>query len=178
MATPQISTRSITWSVITKVKPRKPSEFQSVLLAIAGPDSRQPLQVIQGAHEFLGRGVRTTPERRQLRSGQSVIDRLRDQLNELVAVIQFRAHPKGVKLTSVRGGLCCGPRPRRADGPRRARRLVGAVSLAGMKRPRPRVRLIEGFSQGWIDFDGSGARRKGAIVRDAVIAGLVNKQVK
>jgi two-component system phosphate regulon sensor histidine kinase PhoR len=91
--------------VITKVKPRKPSEFQSVLLAIAGHDPRQPLQVIQGAHEFLGRGVRTTPERRQLRSGQSVIDRSRDQLNELVAVIQFRAHPKGVKLTPVRGGL-------------------------------------------------------------------------
>lgn len=105
MATPQISTRSITWSVITKVKPRKPSEFQSVLLAIAGHDPRQPLQVIQGAHEFLGRGIRTTPERRQLRPGQSVIDRLRDQLNELVAVIQFRAHPKGVKLTPVRGGL-------------------------------------------------------------------------
>src|ERR1700733_14560227 len=96
MATPRISTRSITWSVITKVKPRKPSEFQSVLLAIAGHDPRQPLQVIQGAHEFLGRGVRTTPERGQLRSGQSVIDRLGDQLNELVAVIQFRAHPKGV----------------------------------------------------------------------------------
>jgi thiamine pyrophosphate-dependent acetolactate synthase large subunit-like protein len=55
MATPRISTRSITWSVITKVKPRKPSEFRSVLLAIAGHDPRQPLQVIQGAHECLGR---------------------------------------------------------------------------------------------------------------------------
>ena len=117
MATPRISTRSITWSVITKVKPRKPSEFQSVLLAIAGHDPRQPLQVIQGAHEFLGRGVRTTPERRQLRSSQSVIGRLRDQLNELVAVIQLRAHPKGVKPTPGRAGprVCCGPRPRRAD---------------------------------------------------------------
>jgi signal transduction histidine kinase len=101
MATPRISTRSITWSVITKVKPRKPFEFQSVLLAIAGHDPRQPLQIIQGAHEFLGRGVRTTPERRQLRSSQSVIGRLRDQLNELVAVIQLRAHPKG----QLRGGL-------------------------------------------------------------------------
>jgi hypothetical protein len=109
MATPQISTRSITWSVITKVKPRKPSEFQSVLVATAGHDPRQPLQVIQGAHEFLGRGVRTTPERRQLRSGQSVIDQLRDQLNELVAVIQFRAHPKGVKLTSVRAARLLWP---------------------------------------------------------------------
>ena len=46
MATPQISTRSITWSVITKVKQHKPSEFQSVLLAIAGHDTRQPLQVM------------------------------------------------------------------------------------------------------------------------------------
>jgi hypothetical protein len=39
--------------VITKVKPRKPSVFQSVLLAIAGHNPRQPLQVIQGAHGFL-----------------------------------------------------------------------------------------------------------------------------
>src|SRR5258705_8514784 len=40
MATPRISTRSFTLNVITKVKPRKPSEFQSVLLAIAGHDPR------------------------------------------------------------------------------------------------------------------------------------------
>ena len=101
---PRIPTRPTTWSMKAKAKPYKPSEFESVLVAIAGHDLRQPLQVIQNAHEFLGRGVRTTSELRQLRSGQSAIDRLRDQLDELVAAIQLREHAKGVKLTPVRVG--------------------------------------------------------------------------
>ena len=51
--------QSITWSMTAKAKPHEPSEFESVLLAIAGHDLRQPLQVLQNAREFLGRGVRT-----------------------------------------------------------------------------------------------------------------------
>jgi signal transduction histidine kinase len=85
-------------------KPHKPSEFESVLLAIAGHDLRQPLQVIQSAHEFLSRNVRTTSELRQLRSSKIAIDRLRDQLDELVAALQLREHVKGAKLTPVRVG--------------------------------------------------------------------------
>jgi uncharacterized protein YbjT (DUF2867 family) len=45
----------------------------------------------------------------------------------------------------------------------------------GMKHPLPRIRMIDGFNEGWIDFEGGGERRKGAITLDAVIAGLVNK---
>ena len=101
---PRIPKQPITWSMTAKANPHKPSEFESVLLAIAGHDLRQPLQVIQNAHEFLGRGVRTTSELRQLLSGQSAIDRLRDQLDELVAALQLRGHAKGVKLTPVRVG--------------------------------------------------------------------------
>jgi two-component system phosphate regulon sensor histidine kinase PhoR len=41
-----------------KAVPQEPSDFESVLLAIAGHDLRQPLQVIQSAHEFLGLGIR------------------------------------------------------------------------------------------------------------------------
>jgi signal transduction histidine kinase len=85
-----------------KANPHKPSEFESVLLAIAGHDLRQPLQVIQHAHEFLGRGVRTTSELRLLRLVQDAIDRLRDQLDELVAALRLREHAKGVKLTPMR----------------------------------------------------------------------------
>ena len=79
--------RSITWSMAAKAKPHKPSEFESVLLAIAGHDLRQPLQVLQNAREFLGRGVRTRSELRLLRLVQSAIDRLRDRLDELVAAL-------------------------------------------------------------------------------------------
>jgi signal transduction histidine kinase len=84
-----------------KAKPHKPSEFESVLLAIAGHDLRQPLQVLQNAREFLGRGVRTRSELRLLRLVQSAIDRLRDQLDELVAALQLRGGARGIKLTSV-----------------------------------------------------------------------------
>jgi signal transduction histidine kinase len=87
-----------------KANPHKPSEFESVLLAIAGHDLRQPLQVIQGAHEFLSRGVRTASELRLLRFVQNATDRLRDQLDELVAALQLREHANGVKLTPARVG--------------------------------------------------------------------------
>jgi signal transduction histidine kinase len=83
--TPPIPTRPITWSMTAKAKPHRPFEFESVLLAIAGHDLRQPLQVIEGAHEFLGRGVRTASELRLLQFAQRATDRLRDQLDELVA---------------------------------------------------------------------------------------------
>src|SRR5271163_1266629 len=102
--TPRMSTRPMTWSLTAKAKPHKPSEFESVLLAIAGHDLRQPLQVIQGAHEFLGRGVRTASELRLLQFAQRATDRLRDQLDELVAALQLREHAKGVKLTQVKVG--------------------------------------------------------------------------
>ena len=102
--TPRIPRRPITWSMMAKAKPHKPFESESVLFAIAGHDLRRPLQVIQSAHKFLGCGDRTTSELRQLRRSQSAIDRLRDQLDNLVAALQFREHAKGVKLTPVRVG--------------------------------------------------------------------------
>jgi two-component system, OmpR family, phosphate regulon sensor histidine kinase PhoR len=101
---PRIRKQPNTWSMTAKATLHRPSEFESVLLAIAGHDLRQPLQVIQSAHDFLGRGVRTTSELRLLRLVQSAIDRLRDQLDELVAALQLRGHAKGVKLTPVRVG--------------------------------------------------------------------------
>ena len=43
---PEITTRPIIWSMTAKANPQKPPDFQSMLLAIAGHDLRQPLQVI------------------------------------------------------------------------------------------------------------------------------------
>jgi two-component system phosphate regulon sensor histidine kinase PhoR len=100
-AVPRIPKLPITWSMTAKATPHKPSEFESVLLAIAGHDLRQPLQVLQNAREFLGRGVRTRSELRLLRLVQSAIDRLRDQLDELVTAHRFGGGAKGMKLTSV-----------------------------------------------------------------------------
>jgi signal transduction histidine kinase len=99
-----IPKRPITWSITAKANPHRPSEFQSMLLAKAGHDLRQPLQIIQSAHELLGFGVRTTAELRLLRFVQSAIDRMRDQLDELVSGLQLREHAKGVKLVPARVG--------------------------------------------------------------------------
>jgi two-component system, OmpR family, phosphate regulon sensor histidine kinase PhoR len=79
----------------------KATEFEAVLLAIAGHDLRQPLQVIQSVHELLGVGVRTSSELRLLQSGQNAIDRLREQLALLTSALRIQEHTKSFKLVPV-----------------------------------------------------------------------------
>jgi signal transduction histidine kinase len=87
-----------------KVKPHKSLEFASVLLAIAGHDLRQPLQIIGNVHDILRRGLRTASELRLLRYSQNAVDRFRGQLDELLAALRLYEEAKGVKLTPVRLG--------------------------------------------------------------------------
>lgn len=43
----------------------------------------------------------------------------------------------------------------------------------GMRNPQPRIRMLDGFNQGWIEFEGGSIeRRQGAIPLDQVLAGL------
>jgi uncharacterized protein YbjT (DUF2867 family) len=43
----------------------------------------------------------------------------------------------------------------------------------GMKHPLPRIRMIDGFNEGWIDFEGNGAEhRTGRIPLEAVLKDL------
>src|ERR1700689_5345996 len=93
-----------TWSATVKADPNKHSEFESVLLAIAGHDLRQPLQGIRNAHDFLSRGVRTTSELHLHRMVQSAVDRLSGQLDELVAALRLKRQAPGGRLRPVRGG--------------------------------------------------------------------------
>ena len=41
------------------------------------------------------------------------------------------------------------------------------------KLPLPRIRMVDGFNEGWIDFEGSGEHRRGSQTLEAVIAGLI-----
>jgi uncharacterized protein YbjT (DUF2867 family) len=43
----------------------------------------------------------------------------------------------------------------------------------GMKHPLPRIRMVEGFNEGWIDFEGGGEHRRGSVTLETVIAGLI-----
>jgi hypothetical protein len=42
-----------------------------------------------------------------------------------------------------------------------------------MKNPRPRIRMLDGFNEGWIDFrDGGAQALKGSVSAEEVIASL------
>ncbi len=44
----------------------------------------------------------------------------------------------------------------------------------GMKNPGPRIQMLDGFNEGWIEFEGGeGASRKGSTMIDAVVQKLV-----
>jgi NAD(P)H dehydrogenase (quinone) len=46
----------------------------------------------------------------------------------------------------------------------------------GMKHPLPRIRMIDGFNEGWIDFEGDGAKhRTGRIPLEAVLKDLATQ---
>ncbi|MFG1466521.1 NmrA family NAD(P)-binding protein [Xanthobacter sp. DSM 24535] len=50
----------------------------------------------------------------------------------------------------------------------------GLFRAQGTRNPQPRIRMIDGFNEGWIDFADQGrAARKGSITIERVIAGLV-----
>ena len=45
----------------------------------------------------------------------------------------------------------------------------------GMKNPLPRIRMLDGFNEGWIDFEaGEGSTRKGTITLDSAIRSTVS----
>jgi hypothetical protein len=99
---PTGAARPVAWSMTATARPHKVSNFEAVLLAIAGHDLRQPLQVIQSTHELLGLGVRTNSELRCLRSGQNAIDRLKEQLEQILTALRVRECSRRLELRPVR----------------------------------------------------------------------------
>ena len=94
--------RPASWSLTATARPHSIANFGTVLLAIAGHDLRQPLQVIQSAHELLALGVRTSSELRCLRFGQNAIDRLKEQLEQILTALRVRECSRRLELRPVR----------------------------------------------------------------------------
>jgi NAD(P)H dehydrogenase (quinone) len=47
----------------------------------------------------------------------------------------------------------------------------------GMKNPVPRIQMLDGFNQGWIDFEfGESASRKGGVALKTVLRSLLDRQ--
>jgi two-component system phosphate regulon sensor histidine kinase PhoR len=91
----------VTLGTAGRADPQRTTDFQAVLLAMAGHDLRQPLQIIQSSHELLGVGVRTKSEQNLLQRGQQAIDRLNGQLDQLLGAVRLYEHSKEAKLSPV-----------------------------------------------------------------------------
>jgi two-component system phosphate regulon sensor histidine kinase PhoR len=79
-------------------------EFAGTLLAMAGHDLRQPLQIIKNVHDRLDDGARTRSERHLLKMGQSAIDQLTEQLDQLLDALRLHEHARRVQLVPVNLG--------------------------------------------------------------------------
>lgn len=80
---------------------QRANDFQTVLLAMAGHDLRQPLQTIMSAYEWLARRLSTGSEQEYLRRGRFAIMRLSEQLDLLVEALQVQEHSANVQLAPV-----------------------------------------------------------------------------
>jgi two-component system phosphate regulon sensor histidine kinase PhoR len=64
--------------------------FPATLLAIAGHDLRQPLQVITSAHDILARTLDSAEQREELTRAATAAARLANMLGQLVEALQLR----------------------------------------------------------------------------------------
>jgi hypothetical protein len=47
----------------------------------------------------------------------------------------------------------------------------------GMKNPIPRIRMLDGFNEGWIDFEGGEAgSQKGSVALESVLKALLEEE--
>ena len=53
----------------------------------------------------------------------------------------------------------------------------GLFTSQGMKNPTPRIRMVDGFNEGWIDFEqGKADTRKGSVGLGTVLKALIERQ--
>src|SRR5947207_8321745 len=65
------------------------ADFLATLLAMAGHDLRQPLQLITSAHDVLGRIVHSDEQREELAQAGAATRRLADMLGQLVEALEL-----------------------------------------------------------------------------------------
>jgi two-component system, OmpR family, phosphate regulon sensor histidine kinase PhoR len=77
------------------------SDFLAALLAMAGHDLRQPLQVIMGAHARLAHRLTTGREHEYVVRGQRGVAQLRDQLDLLVHALRLYEYAGAVRAAPI-----------------------------------------------------------------------------
>jgi hypothetical protein len=58
--------------------------------------------------------------------------------------------------------------------------FLGVVTIRSMPTDQyssrmPRIRMVDGFNEGWIDFERAGEHRQGTVTLETVVAGLTGK---
>jgi two-component system, OmpR family, phosphate regulon sensor histidine kinase PhoR len=90
----------ITWT-LAETAEQGGTCFEAMLLAIAAHDLRLPLQVLRSVHERLGVGVRTHSELGLLRRGENAVDRLGEQLKQLVSAFLRYEQTNVLRLSPI-----------------------------------------------------------------------------
>lgn len=93
---------TVIWNIPEPENPQRGSDFAAILLAIAAHDLRQPLQMMQNAHDSLGRGIRTKSELKLLDLSQTAIDRMTHQLKELLGALLLHDRAGRIERGTVR----------------------------------------------------------------------------
>ncbi|SHM27193.1 Uncharacterized conserved protein YbjT, contains NAD(P)-binding and DUF2867 domains [Duganella sacchari] len=94
----------------------------------------------------------------------------------------LQQHWHGVRVVELEGSARISPNDIAASFSRLLGRSVQAHAVQrsawqelfasqGMKNPTPRMQMLDGFNQGWIEFEG--ISRKGSVTLDTAIAGLL-----
>ena len=90
---------------------RRANEFHVALLAMAGHDLRQPLQVVISSYDWLSRRVDKDLARKHLDRGQTAIIQLIEQLDHLVSALRLHERESGIEGGTCRAGTdFCHPR--------------------------------------------------------------------
>ncbi len=93
---------------------RREVDFHLTLLAIAGHDLRQPLQIFSNTYSWLSRRVTRASEARYIHHGELAIARLTEQLDQLVEALRLHERSPNISrqpgAARVASGQCAGTR--------------------------------------------------------------------
>lgn len=104
LGTSVTSAPSVVWSAPEPECRERGADLAAVLLAVAAHDLRQPLQMMQHACDSLSRGIRTRSELKQLESSQTAIDRMAQQLKDLLGALLVHERARGIEPRAVHVG--------------------------------------------------------------------------
>ncbi len=153
---------------------RAASDLIATLLAMAGHDLRQPLQVIVGAHDLLARIPHGGAAQAQLTRAEDATKQLADQLDQLVEALRLREFANGDQIEPVLLGPILEQlasefaEPARLKG---VRLRVIPVGAAVFSHPVLLMGILRNLARNAIEYTPSdgrvliGCRRRGSQVR-------------